>query len=45
MDWLKAERIGHGYQLIHDEDLFKRVKKERIHLEVSFRVYSIAYID
>ncbi|RDD39546.1 Adenosine deaminase [Trichoplax sp. H2] len=34
LDWLSAERIGHGYQLVEDESLLERVKKEQIHLEV-----------
>ncbi|EDV20422.1 uncharacterized protein TRIADDRAFT_61079 [Trichoplax adhaerens] len=34
LDWLSAERIGHGYHLVEDEKLFNRVKNEKIHLEL-----------
>lgn len=34
LDILHAERIGHGYQVVQDEELYKRVINEKIHLEV-----------
>lgn len=33
VDVLKAERIGHGYHTIKDEDLYKRLLKENMHFE------------
>lgn len=33
LDVLHAERIGHGYRIIHDKDVYDRVKNEKIHLE------------
>ncbi|EDO45463.1 predicted protein [Nematostella vectensis] len=33
LDQLHAERIGHGYHTLEDEELYDRVLKERIHLE------------
>ena len=35
LDILHAERIGHGYHVIQDEELYKRVVNEKIHLEVN----------
>ena len=34
LDILHAERIGHGYHVIQDAELYRRTVKERIHLEV-----------
>lgn len=34
IEWLHADRIGHGYFLVQDEELYNKVKKDRIHLEV-----------
>ncbi|RDD39542.1 Adenosine deaminase [Trichoplax sp. H2] len=34
LDWLSAERIGHGYHLVQDEELYNVIKKEKIHLEL-----------
>lgn len=34
LDVLHAERIGHGYRVIQDEALYKRIIDEKIHLEV-----------
>jgi len=33
LDTLYAQRIGHGYRIIHDRTVYERVKKERVHLE------------
>ena len=35
LDILHAERIGHGYHVLQDEELYKRVVNEKIHLEVN----------
>ena len=32
---LHANRIGHGYHVLGDEDLYKYVIEKQIHLEVS----------
>ena len=37
LDILHAERIGHGYHVIQDAELYRRTVKERIHLEVRKR--------
>lgn len=37
LDILHAERIGHGYHVLEDNALYKRIIDERIHLEVSKR--------
>jgi adenosine deaminase len=29
-----AERIGHGYHTLLDPELYDRVRRERVHLEV-----------
>ncbi|XP_020610606.1 adenosine deaminase-like isoform X2 [Orbicella faveolata] len=34
LDILHAERIGHGYHVLEDNALYKRIIDERIHLEV-----------
>jgi len=34
LDVLHAERIGHGYHVLEDETLYRRIIDERIHLEV-----------
>lgn len=34
LDELHAERIGHGYRVIEDEDLFKRCIESGVHFEV-----------
>lgn len=34
LDILHAERIGHGYHVIQDAELYRRTVNERIHLEV-----------
>ncbi|PFX10995.1 Adenosine deaminase, partial [Stylophora pistillata] len=34
LDTLHAERIGHGYHVIQDAELYQRIVKEKIHLEV-----------
>ncbi|XP_053106103.1 adenosine deaminase isoform X1 [Hemicordylus capensis] len=31
---LKAERIGHGYHVLEDEDLYKKLLEEKMHFEV-----------
>jgi adenosine deaminase len=33
IDILHAERIGHGYRIVSDVDVYNRVKKDGIHLE------------
>lgn len=33
IDTLHAERIGHGYRICSDKDVYNRVKNEQIHLE------------
>jgi len=33
IDVLHAERIGHGYRITSDNDVFSRVKNDKIHLE------------
>ncbi|KAK6186822.1 hypothetical protein SNE40_006092 [Patella caerulea] len=33
LDDMHAERIGHGYSCINNADLYRRVKRDRIHLE------------
>ena len=35
LDILHAERIGHGYHVLEDNALYKRIIDEGIHLEVS----------
>jgi len=35
LDVLHAERIGHGYHVLEDEALYRRIIDERIHVEVS----------
>ena len=35
LDILHAERIGHGYHVLEDNVLYKRIIDEGIHLEVS----------
>ena len=37
LDILHAERIGHGYHVIQDAELYRRTVEERIHLEVRKR--------
>ena len=33
LDSLHAMRIGHGYRIVNDKDVYERVRKNRIHLE------------
>lgn len=33
LDTLHAERIGHGYRIFADQNVYNRVKSENIHLE------------
>jgi len=33
LDILKAERIGHGYAIAKDPEIYKRIRHEHIHLE------------
>jgi adenosine deaminase len=33
LDLLHASRIGHGYHVVEDDDLYARVRRERVHLE------------
>ena len=33
LDKMHAERIGHGYSVVGDEDLYKRCVKDRVHFE------------
>ena len=35
LDALYAERIGHGYHVIDDEEVYKRVLADKVHLEVT----------
>ncbi|KAJ6665623.1 hypothetical protein lerEdw1_001993 [Lerista edwardsae] len=34
VDILKAERIGHGYHVLEDDDLYKKLLKQNMHFEV-----------
>lgn len=34
VDVLKAERIGHGYHTIEDQELYQRLLKDRMHFEI-----------
>lgn len=34
LDEMHAERIGHGYKVVDDPDLYERCRKENIHFEV-----------
>jgi len=34
LDVLKAERIGHGYRVLEDEELYQRCLRDKIHFEV-----------
>ncbi|KAK3087491.1 hypothetical protein FSP39_006603, partial [Pinctada imbricata] len=34
VDDMHAERIGHGYHVMDDEDLYQRLRKSRVHFEV-----------
>ena len=36
LDILHAERIGHGYNVLQVDALYRRVIDEKIHLEVSY---------
>lgn len=33
LDKLHADRIGHGYRICFDQNVYKRVKQEKVHLE------------
>jgi adenosine deaminase len=33
LDILHAERIGHGYRIVNDTDVYNRIKDEKVHLE------------
>ncbi|CAG7832828.1 unnamed protein product [Allacma fusca] len=33
LDLLHAERIGHGYRIVNDPNVYNRIKDEKIHLE------------
>ena len=34
LDILKAQRIGHGYRVLEDEELYQRCLRDRVHFEV-----------
>ena len=40
LDWLHAERIGHGYFIVQDEELYNTIKRNKIHLEVIISIDS-----
>ena len=37
---LGAERIGHGYHVLDDEEVYKLAKKARVHFEVQYTYFS-----
>ena len=37
LDVLHAERIGHGYRVLEDKRIYRRVIEEQVHLEVMER--------
>lgn len=34
LDVLKAQRIGHGYRVLEDEELYQRCLRDKVHFEV-----------
>lgn len=33
LDVLYADRIGHGYRIIHDDKVYNRIRNDKVHLE------------
>ena len=33
LDVLHAERIGHGYRIINDKEVYHRIRNDKVHLE------------
>lgn len=40
---LKAERIGHGYRVLDDPELYKELLRAKMHFEVRMSVGNVGY--